>query len=119
MLLALLRMDLDDWRRQIDAIDAELVRLLNRRAACAAEIGRLKRERDLDVYSPEREAEVLRHVQAVNGGPLQPEAIARLFERIIDEARRVERLAHQDETSPGRKDAAVADAVSTDRQSGE
>ena len=56
--------DIDALRRQIDAIDAKLVELLNARAACAVEIGRLKELAGLPVYQPAREAEVLEHVRA-------------------------------------------------------
>jgi chorismate mutase len=84
--------DIEDWRQQMDALDERLVDLLNRRSACAIEIGRIKHERGLPVYSPEREAQVLDHVARVNGGPLESEAVRRLFERIIDEARRLERI---------------------------
>ena len=80
-------------RGTIDEIDAELVRLLSRRAECALAIGRAKRIGGLSVYQPGREAEVLAHVQAINPGPLDNAAIRRLFERVIDEARRLERLA--------------------------
>lgn len=85
---------IDELRRQIDALDEQLVRLLNERAACALAIGRIKQQVGIDIYQPGREAEVLRHVQACTtamGGPLSPDALARLFERIIDEARRLER----------------------------
>jgi chorismate mutase len=84
---------LDELRRQIDEIDEQLVRLLSARAACALAIGHEKRAAGLEVYQPAREAEVLEHVQRVNGGPLDDGAVKRLFERIIDEARRLERLA--------------------------
>lgn len=84
---------LDDLRRQIDALDERLVQLLNERAACALAIGRLKEERGLPVYQPARESEVLAHVRSRNAGPLDGAAITRLFERIIDEARRLERVA--------------------------
>jgi chorismate mutase len=87
--------DLDDLRRRIDLLDEHIVRLLNARAACALEIGRLKREMGLDVYQPAREGEVLAHVATVNTGPLDTPALRRLFERIIDEARRLERLADE------------------------
>ena len=90
-------MDIDDWRKEIDDIDEKLVELLNRRSRCAIEIGRIKRERRLPIYSPEREAEVLSLVVRHNGGPLEQDAIRRLFERIIDEARRIERLAIEKE----------------------
>lgn len=85
--------DIDALRQQIDAIDARLVELLNARAACAVEIGRLKELAGLPVYQPAREAEVLEHVRAANTGPLDHAAMTRLFERVIDEARRIERQA--------------------------
>ena len=84
---------LDELRRQIDAIDERLVELLSERAACALAIGHEKKLAGLEVYQPSREAEVLSHVQRINMGPLDDEAVKRLFERIIDEARRLERLA--------------------------
>jgi len=87
--------DLDDLRKRIDLLDESLVRLLNSRAACALEIGRLKREMGIAIYQPEREAEVLGNVQRVNNGPLDQAAIKRLFERIIDEARHLERVAEE------------------------
>jgi chorismate mutase len=90
---------MDDLRRQIDTIDEQLVRLLSARAACALEIGREKKQAGLEVYQPARETEVLGHVQRVNTGPLDNEAIKRLFERIIDEARRLERIAEAAEAS--------------------
>ena len=88
---------LDDLRNDIDRVDEVLVRLLNERARVACEIGKLKKAQGIDVYQPEREKEVLDHVRSVaTEGPLGPEAIARLFERIIDEARRLERrLIHE------------------------
>lgn len=84
---------MDDLRREIDAIDEQLVRLLSARASCALEIGREKKLAGLEVYQPARENEVLANVQRVNTGPLDDAAIKRLFERIIDEARRLERVA--------------------------
>ena len=84
---------IDDLRGRIDDIDAQLVRLLNARAECALAIGQEKKILGLNVYQPGREAEVLAHVQAINTGPLDNAAIRRLFERVIDEARRLERLA--------------------------
>lgn len=83
---------LDDLRGDIDRIDEVIVRLLNERARCACEIGHLKKRSGASVYQPEREKQVLAHVRTVAcEGPLGPEAIARLFERIIDEARTLER----------------------------
>ena len=84
---------MDRLRRSIDAIDKELVRLLNERAGCAIALGRIKKDRGLPIYQPAREEEVLGNVQRVNVGPLESEALRRLFERIIDESRRIERIA--------------------------
>lgn len=83
--------DLASWRKKIDEIDQQLVRLLNERSRCAVEIGHLKKELNLPAWQPEREAEILRNIVASNRGPLDDAAIRRLFERIIDEARALER----------------------------
>jgi chorismate mutase len=75
--------------------------MLNARAACALEIGRLKRAAGVPVYQPDREAQVLMNVQRFNNGPLDQAAMRRLFERIIDEARHLERIAEaQESTNP-------------------
>ncbi len=89
---------LDDLRKDIDRVDEVLVRLLNERARVVCEIGRLKKEIGAEVYQPDREKQVIAHVRSVaSEGPLGPEAVARLFERIIDEARRLERRVVHDE----------------------
>ena len=78
-------------RERMDELDSRLVALLNERASYAREIGELKETVGLEVYQPGREIEVLSHVRSQNSGPLEADAITRLFERIIDEARRLER----------------------------
>ena len=83
--------ELKRLREAIDRVDEVLVKLLNQRAKYAVEIGEIKGVLSLAVYSPEREKEVLRHVEEASRGPLDPPAVRRLFERIIDESRRVER----------------------------
>lgn len=92
---------LDELRRRIDELDEQLVRLLSARAACALEVGREKKAAGLEIYQPSREADVLNHVQSVNPGPLDDGAIRRLFERVIDEARRLERIAEAAEAAGG------------------
>jgi len=84
---------IDDLRQRIDWIDEQLVRLLNARAECALQVGHLKKSLGMDIYQPAREQEVLGNVQRLNTGPLDDGAIRRLFERVIDEARRLERVA--------------------------
>jgi chorismate mutase len=87
--------ELQRLRDAIDRVDEVLVKLLNQRAKYAVEIGELKGHLALPVYMPEREKEVLRHVEATSEGPLDEGAVRRLFERIIDESRRVERESAQ------------------------
>ncbi|HEX7088231.1 MAG TPA: chorismate mutase [Vicinamibacterales bacterium] len=105
-------MTIDELRKRIDELDERLVELLNERARCALRIGEIKQELGLEIYQPERESQVLGHVRAHGaaiGGPLGPEALTRLFERIIDEARRLEResaSAHGDGRSAGKADGA-------------
>ncbi len=83
---------MDGLRDAIDAIDRRVVRLLNERAGHAIELGRVKKDLGMAIYQPSREEEVLRNVQEHNRGPLQNDAVRRLFERIIDESRRIERI---------------------------
>ena len=82
-------------REQIDRVDEVLVRLLNQRTKYAIEIGRIKGVLSLPIYSPDREKKVLENVERWSEGPLDPAAMRRLFERIIDEARAVERASAQ------------------------
>ncbi|HUP59493.1 MAG TPA: chorismate mutase [Thermoanaerobaculia bacterium] len=83
--------ELKRLREAIDRVDDVLVKLLNQRAKYAVEIGEIKGLLALPVYSPEREKQVLQHVESASAGPLEGSAVRRLFERIIDESRRVER----------------------------
>lgn len=91
-------MSIERWRKEIDDIDEELIRLLNERSKCAIELGRIKRELGLPIYSPDREAQVIAHVEHINPGPLDSPAVRRLFERIIDESRRIERITVEKES---------------------
>ena len=85
--------DLQRLREAIDRVDEVLVRLLNQRVKYAIEIGAIKHQLGLPIYAPEREKEVLSNVERWSEGPLDPVTTRRLFERIIDEARRIEREA--------------------------
>jgi len=88
-------LSLQSLREEIDRIDEVIVRLLDRRARCAFAIGRIKRELGRAIYEPQREAVVIGRVKALNatlGGPLDEQAIGRLYERIMDEARRIQRI---------------------------
>ena len=90
-------MSIEDWRHKIDEIDKRLVELLNERSRCAIEIGKLKHDLNLRVYDPEREREILLRIKESNHGPLDDEGLQRLFERVIDECRRIERLEREKE----------------------
>lgn len=82
---------LAECRRQIDAVDRKLLALLNERTQIVEEIGRIKQTLSLPIYEPKREDEVFRNVTTQNQGPLSAEALKRIFERIIDEMRTVQR----------------------------
>jgi chorismate mutase len=91
-------LSIEELRGRIDVIDEQLVRLLNVRVACAVEVGRLKHEAGLPIYQPDRESQVLGRVResaTTLAGPLTAEAVVRIFERVIDEARRAERSASE------------------------
>jgi len=77
-------------RREIDRIDAELLRLLNERAAAALEIGRLKRARNEPIHVPEREQAVLEALVRQNGGPLAAEDVTAVFRAVIATTRGLE-----------------------------
>ena len=89
--------DMIPWRQRIDMLDRVVLQLLNERVRCAAVIGAIKKQIGLPVYVPSREDEVLRNVIESNEGPMTDTAIRRLFERIIDETRSLERHLYQEE----------------------
>lgn len=84
-------MDIPDWRKKIDDLDRRLVELLSERARAAVEIGRLKRNTSLPIYEPERERIVFENVQKMNLGPLPGKDLVRIFERIMDVMRNIQK----------------------------
>ena len=84
-------MDIGDWRKKIDDLDRKLVALLNERARAAVEIGRLKRNTNLPVYEPDREQAVFENVRRANGGPLPGRDLVRIYERIMDVMRNIQK----------------------------
>jgi chorismate mutase len=82
--------DLARCRVSIDQLDIQLLNLLNRRTEIVEEIGRIKQELHLGVYEPKREDQVVTNVLKHNPGPLPPDAVRRIFERIIDEMRTIQ-----------------------------
>ena len=95
-------MDIADWRRKIDDLDRQLVLLINQRAQCALEIGRLKRHSELPVYEPDRERIIFENIARQNGGPLSNVQLRQIFERLVDVMRQIQ----GEEMMPSEKRAA-------------
>jgi chorismate mutase len=86
------RARLDEYRVLIDDVDRRIVDLLNERTRTVEEIGRVKKHSDLPIYEPKREEMVFANITGHNQGPLSQEALRRIFERIIDEMRSIQRV---------------------------
>jgi len=84
-------MDIEDWRKKIDELDRRLVELLSERARAAVAIGKLKRNTAMPIYEPDRERIVFANVQEVNPGPLPGRDLVRIYERIIDVMRNIQK----------------------------
>jgi chorismate mutase-like protein len=82
---------LDACREKIDSVDLRLLNLLNERTSIVQEIGRIKNSSQLPVYEPRREDQVFSNVTSHNNGPLPNDALRRIYERIIDEMRKVQK----------------------------
>jgi chorismate mutase / prephenate dehydratase len=78
-------------REKIDAIDVQILDLLNRRACVAQEVGHVKAESNAPVFRPEREAQVLRKLSARNAGPLESGDVQTIFREIMSACRALER----------------------------
>lgn len=85
-------MKIDDWRRKIDAIDTAMVHLLNLRTELALEVGRFKSEAGIALRVPEREREILGRLKGINPGPLDGEAIEKIYQLILDQSVRSQEL---------------------------
>jgi chorismate mutase-like protein len=98
-------MDISDWRKKIDELDRQLVDLLNQRAQAAHEIGKLKRAAGMPIYEPDREQSVFVNVKHVNPGPLPDQDLVRIYERIMDIMRQIQR----EEIAPETAEAATGE----------
>lgn len=85
-------MTISDWRKKIDEIDTVLLQLLNLRTEFAVEVARLKEEEGLSLCAPEREQKVIAGMKNLNDGPLDEEAVTRIYRTIIDESRRIQEM---------------------------
>ncbi len=88
--------EIAECRKKIDELDRQLVELINRRAECAREIGRLKRHTQLPIYEPDREKTIAANVCRANRGPLPNRLLLQVYERLIDVMRQIQR----DEVAP-------------------
>jgi chorismate mutase-like protein len=84
-------MDIADWRNKIDELDRKLVEMLNQRARCAQEIGRLKRGTNQPVYEPDREKVIFENIHRANSGPLADRDLNTIYERLIDVMRKIQK----------------------------
>jgi len=84
-------MDIEDWRKKIDELDGQLVALISERAKAAIAIGKLKRDTSIPIYEPDRERVVFENVQNANRGPLPGRDLVRIYERIIDVMRNIQK----------------------------
>jgi chorismate mutase len=82
--------ELEALRRRIDEIDQKLLELVAARVRVVLEVGDYKRRHGLAVYDPERERTLLERLCAVPPEPLDRETVRRVFERLVDESRRIE-----------------------------
>jgi chorismate mutase len=103
-------MDIEDWRKKIDELDTKLVELLSARARAAVEIGKLKRNTAMPIYEPDRERVVFDNVQAVNPGPLPGRDLVRIYERIIDVMRNIQK----EEALPAQKPVKTGTELESD-----
>ncbi len=87
--------ELASCRSKIDELDLRLLEILNARTQVVERIGRIKQDFAMPVYEPKREDQVFQNVLDHNGGPLPPEAVRRIFERIIDEMRTLQKMRMQ------------------------
>ena len=83
-------MDIEGWRKRIDELDLHLVKLINQRAECAMQIGRLKRDSSMPVYEPDRERIIYDNIARNNSGPLSNIQLRQVYERLIDVMRQVQ-----------------------------
>jgi chorismate mutase-like protein len=84
-------MDIAEWRKKIDEIDRKLVDLFNERAKAAQQIGILKRNTKIPIYEPDREKVIFENVRKHNQGPLSDEDLVRVYERLIDAMREIQK----------------------------
>ena len=83
---------IDEYREEIDRIDGEMLRMLNKRASCAISIGKIKKRNNLPIHVPEREEQVLERLVSLNEGPVLEKSVRNVFATIFAQMRDLEKL---------------------------
>lgn len=91
---------IDRFRQEIDGIDTELLKMLNRRAACALSIGAIKKRHNMPIHVPEREEQVLARLASLNEGPVPEDSLRNVFQTIFAQMRALENIVGE----PGQRD---------------
>jgi chorismate mutase len=103
------------WRRKIDAIDTAMLHLLNLRTELALEVGRMKGEAGVELRVPAREREILSRMSRLNSGPLDEEAVTKIYQLILDQSIRIQELngCAKAKSPRGRRGAEAEDSQGT------
>src|ERR1700736_2190587 len=107
-------MDMADWRTKLDELDGRRVELLGQSRQAAQETGRLKRNTSLPVYEPEREQAVFSNVQQINSAPLPNRELVRIYERIMDVMRNIQKDEIVPRAEAGKQEGAETELEPTD-----
>ena len=83
-------MDLVDWRERNNQVDSRILDLLNERVSYVLNLAPLKRQEGIPIHEPKREAQVLDNIKAQNRGPLNNEAVCRIFKAVMAEMKVVQ-----------------------------
>ena len=83
-------MDISDWRKKIDEIDQEIIRLLNQRAGYSMEICKIKNHHGYSIHDPDREKKIFRSITQCNNGPLSNQAMLNIYQAVVQECRNLQ-----------------------------
>src|ERR1700722_6609753 len=99
-------MDISDWRKKIDEIDTAGLKMLNLRAEMGLEIGTLKSQEGIGLRTPTRERQIVERMQAANPGPLDSEAIERIYKTLVNQVIRAQERSRSGLTAQPSRDGA-------------
>ncbi len=101
-------MDLPELRTKIDALDDEILRLLNERARLAGHVATVKEQLNVPFYVPSRERAIIERLMVANQGPFPNEAIRPVFQEIFSACLSLERKVRMSFLGPGTASASLA-----------